>query len=680
MDIQSMHTAVQQGVDKINSFQADSLLPQEIDLELNKSIMRFVNLKYGKNNIYRQGFEESQKRIDDLRNLVTSNEDFVYFKERRILKFGVDPSLNSYLYIDKYSLPTDYLYHISSYCNSFKSLNCRKNVNWRLTEDSGRNYIVKVKLDDLKISGGKEGRDKGWAKNINLVGGAAPAEGYDEIDLENIASIGNIGGKNAFTQPLWDASDDFTLLNMFASSFSNTSNQNIEPIFNASASCRKEVIGENGVCDGCGDYTAGGVYQDYSAYNTSLVGTKPTFIAQYYTYKTFYLGLNDYLEDPDCSNATEIINAILNSSKPGTEVYYENYQDQNEPETFFFILDPVVYNYMLLEEQAEAISQELGNVGASINVDSNEIVFNDTSNQPPSQNYTTFASVPITSAIYVGYTERRQVYIWAQENLALANDFLNDSFSCESPSSDYDQSWSVSESVALGTGPQLVVPGVMDDIGGVPVDNLVELEQYAAENPGLSNTLSESEGSENTINPRYINIDDFVIEGTKKRMHASIIANTDADRVTYADGSQKIYTDTQYWDQINNQGKDFAGVSQPIKYIQHDDILALLKDPFNRPDNGAIFGVFDGNYINVYTLVEGTKHTPVRFDWADILPHSVKLTYLRAPKKVSLEALTSCDLPEHTHQEIVAMTVSGILEGIGDPRFKTQAIELNKHE
>ena len=88
MDIQSMHIAVQQGVDKINSFQADSLLPQEIDLELNKSIMRFVNLKYGKNNIYRQGFEESQKRIDDLRNLVKSYEELLYFKERRILKFG----------------------------------------------------------------------------------------------------------------------------------------------------------------------------------------------------------------------------------------------------------------------------------------------------------------------------------------------------------------------------------------------------------------------------------------------------------------------------------------------------------------------------------------------------------------------------------------------------------------
>ena len=70
MDINEMHLAVQQGVDKINSFQADSLLSEEIDLEVNKAINKFIQLKYGKNNIYGKGFEESQKRIDDLRTLL----------------------------------------------------------------------------------------------------------------------------------------------------------------------------------------------------------------------------------------------------------------------------------------------------------------------------------------------------------------------------------------------------------------------------------------------------------------------------------------------------------------------------------------------------------------------------------------------------------------------------------
>ena len=82
MNVTEMHIAVQQGVDKINSLQADSLLSEEIDIELNKNMYRFINTKYGRNNIYRKGFEESQKRIDDLRTLVREYEAPVSFKEQ----------------------------------------------------------------------------------------------------------------------------------------------------------------------------------------------------------------------------------------------------------------------------------------------------------------------------------------------------------------------------------------------------------------------------------------------------------------------------------------------------------------------------------------------------------------------------------------------------------------------
>ena len=37
MNVTEMHIAIQQGVDKINSLQADSLLSEEIDIELNKT-------------------------------------------------------------------------------------------------------------------------------------------------------------------------------------------------------------------------------------------------------------------------------------------------------------------------------------------------------------------------------------------------------------------------------------------------------------------------------------------------------------------------------------------------------------------------------------------------------------------------------------------------------------------
>ena len=82
MNILEMHIAIQQGVDKINSLQADMLLPEEIDLELNKAQMKFISTKYGRNNMLSKGFEENQKRIDDLRTLLTEYEAPVSYKDQ----------------------------------------------------------------------------------------------------------------------------------------------------------------------------------------------------------------------------------------------------------------------------------------------------------------------------------------------------------------------------------------------------------------------------------------------------------------------------------------------------------------------------------------------------------------------------------------------------------------------
>ena len=103
MNVQEMHLAIQQGVDKINSLQADMLLQEEIDIELNKSQIKFINTKYGKNNKYQKGFEESQKRIDDLRTLVTEYENPTTFKEQYSNRF----------WIDSFRLPNDYMYLVN---------------------------------------------------------------------------------------------------------------------------------------------------------------------------------------------------------------------------------------------------------------------------------------------------------------------------------------------------------------------------------------------------------------------------------------------------------------------------------------------------------------------------------------------------------------------------------------
>ena len=99
-----MHRAVQQGVDKINSLQADMLLAEEIDIELNKSMSRFVNLKYGKNNKFNAGFEESQKRIDDLRSLIREQNLAVTFKEQLNAKTWVEFPANYMYYLNSQSM------------------------------------------------------------------------------------------------------------------------------------------------------------------------------------------------------------------------------------------------------------------------------------------------------------------------------------------------------------------------------------------------------------------------------------------------------------------------------------------------------------------------------------------------------------------------------------------------
>tara|TARA_B100001059_G_scaffold72361_1_gene69574 strand:+ start:91318 stop:92067 length:750 start_codon:yes stop_codon:yes gene_type:complete len=115
MNITEMHLAVQQGVDKINSFQADTLLPQEIDLELNKAIDKFINLKYGKNNLYGKGFEESQKRVDDLRAIVKT--------EKIKFKYLEESVHNSHVYFSD-ELPSDYRYLVKTLCTVYCNKSC----------------------------------------------------------------------------------------------------------------------------------------------------------------------------------------------------------------------------------------------------------------------------------------------------------------------------------------------------------------------------------------------------------------------------------------------------------------------------------------------------------------------------------------------------------------------------
>ena len=164
MNVTEMHIAVQQGVDKIHSLQADMLLSEEIDIELNKSMSRFINTKYGKNNIYRKGFEESQKRIDDLRTLVTEYEEGVTFKEL----FNTDP-----IYVDTFQLPSDYMYLVNQ--RSRIATNKCKPLQFQTIESREISYIL-LDFNDFVCNNGA-GTSTAFVEDITMV------EDVDDLTL-----------------------------------------------------------------------------------------------------------------------------------------------------------------------------------------------------------------------------------------------------------------------------------------------------------------------------------------------------------------------------------------------------------------------------------------------------------------------------------------------------------------
>lgn len=72
MTIQEFHIAFKLGLDKLDSQNYPDILPEEIDFLLNNAQDRFVKQRYGRNNPKREGFEETQKRTEDLKTLIKS--------------------------------------------------------------------------------------------------------------------------------------------------------------------------------------------------------------------------------------------------------------------------------------------------------------------------------------------------------------------------------------------------------------------------------------------------------------------------------------------------------------------------------------------------------------------------------------------------------------------------------
>lgn len=114
--------------------------------------------------------------------------------------------------------------------------------------------------------------------------------------------------------------------------------------------------------------------------------------------------------------------------------------------------------------------------------------------------------------------------------------------------------------------------------------------------------------------------------------------------------------------------------SAPLKFVQHDDYREVLRDPFNSASLEFIpynFGRSSaGNSSAIFIYTTGLKSGTLS---------KVYLEYLKRPQKVSLGTYqyidgityptTDCELPEHTHSEIVDLACLLAATAIESPEY-----------
>lgn len=69
MNVSDMHYRFKIGLDKVDSLSSPNFTPEEIDILLNDAQDEFIAQRAFRNNFKREGLEETQKRLDDLKNI-----------------------------------------------------------------------------------------------------------------------------------------------------------------------------------------------------------------------------------------------------------------------------------------------------------------------------------------------------------------------------------------------------------------------------------------------------------------------------------------------------------------------------------------------------------------------------------------------------------------------------------
>ena len=102
-----------------------------------------------------------------------------------------------------------------------------------------------------------------------------------------------------------------------------------------------------------------------------------------------------------------------------------------------------------------------------------------------------------------------------------------------------------------------------------------------------------------------------------------------------------------------------------------DEYRSMLDNPFSEHilhyQTAKPIRIFSGNTVE---LISDSNYTIDDYH----------LTYLKSPDTVVYSTGTDCDLPEHTHDEVVKLAASMMLENIEQPRYQTHMNEVGTME
>jgi hypothetical protein len=119
---------------------------------------------------------------------------------------------------------------------------------------------------------------------------------------------------------------------------------------------------------------------------------------------------------------------------------------------------------------------------------------------------------------------------------------------------------------------------------------------------------------------------------------------------------------------INSPCGDLSKV--PVKPIQYDKLSESQRDPFN---------VAADKYPQYTQNMQGGLRTVEVI--SPTIPTLLRMVYLTKPAVVDIVAPVNCNLPEHTHEEIVNLAVRKMLGTIeGFENYQVQQNEINKQE